>query len=176
MSIYIDLFFAFFIPNVIGYGGGPATIPLIKHEVVENYGWLTLSEYSDLLAVGNTLPGPITIKIAAFIGYDQAGVVGACVAIFATAGPSLILMLALLRLLHKHRSSPRVQRLSKFVLPAIAVLMLQLTFGFVESAVTSIEWLPTILLMLGSYIALEKWQWHPAVVIVISLIVGGLFL
>ncbi|OCS87272.1 chromate transporter [Caryophanon latum] len=174
--IYIDLFLAFFIPNIVGYGGGPATIPLIKHEVVEKYGWLTLSEYSEVLALGNALPGPIAIKIAAFVGYDQAGILGACITVLATVGPSLALMIALLGILYRNRTSPRVQRLSKFVLPAIAVLMLSLTFGFVETTVTTIHWLPAILLLVGSYIALEKLKWHPALVIVLALIIGGVFL
>lgn len=176
MSIYIDLFLAFFIPNIIGYGGGPATIPLIKHEVIEHYGWLTMAEYSELLAIGNALPGPIAVKVAAFVGYDQAGGLGAVVAILATVGPSLFLMMVLLGILYKNRTSPRVKRLSQFVLPAIAVLMLNLTFGFFETSVEMISWLPTIVLTIMSYVALEKFKLHPALVIAVALCIGGIFL
>lgn len=174
--IYIDLFLAFFIPNMVGYGGGPATIPLIKHEVVEHYGWLTMAEYSDILAVGNALPGPIAIKIAAVVGYEQAGIVGAAITVVATVGPSLFLMMVLLGILYKNRTSPRVKRLSQFVLPAIAVLMLHLTFGFFSTSVETISWLPTILLAVMSYIALEKFKLHPPFVIAVGLCIGGLFL
>ena len=83
---YVQLFLAFFFPNIIGYGGGPATIPLIEHEVVEKYGWMTKSEFSEVLALGNALPGPIATKMAAYIGYDVAGVFGAAIALFATVG------------------------------------------------------------------------------------------
>lgn len=176
MSIYVELFLAFFIPNIIGYGGGPATIPLIKHEVVVHYGWLTLAEYSDILAIGNALPGPIAVKVAAIVGYEQAGILGACITIVATVGPSLALMMALLGVLYKNRTSPRVKRLSQFVLPAVAVLMLNLTFGFFSTSVEIINWLPTIILALFGYIALERWKLHPAFVIAIGLCVGGLFL
>ncbi len=34
MQLYIDIFLAFFIPNIVGYGGGPAIIPLIEAQVV----------------------------------------------------------------------------------------------------------------------------------------------
>ena len=91
--IYVQIFLAFFIPGIIGYGGGPASIPLIENEVVDTYGWMTTAEFSDTLALGNALPGPIATKIAAYIGYNQAGVLGAGVALFAIIGPSLILML-----------------------------------------------------------------------------------
>jgi len=42
--IYIQLFMAFFVSNILGYGGGPASIPLIQKEVVDRYHWLTVKE------------------------------------------------------------------------------------------------------------------------------------
>src|SRR5680860_1197634 len=98
--MYWDIFLAFFIPSIIGYGGGPAFIPLIENEVVGRYGWMSVSEFSRVLALGNALPGPIATKMAGFIGYEQGGVLGSFVAVFATVAPSLVLMLALLGLLY----------------------------------------------------------------------------
>ena len=174
--IYLQIFLAFFIPGIIGYGGGPASIPLIENEVVDTYGWMTTEEFSDTLAIGNALPGPIATKMAAYIGYEQAGVLGAAVALFATIGPSLILMLMLLGLLYRNRNSPRVKRLSSFVLPAIAILMAELTFDFFKTSVELIKWIPTLLIAIVAYFALEKWKVHPAIVIVIGLVIGGVFL
>lgn len=174
--IYIQIFLAFFIPGIIGYGGGPASIPLIENEVVDTYGWMTTAEFSDTLAIGNALPGPIATKMAAYIGYEQAGVLGAVIAIVATIGPSLLLMLLLLGLLYRNRNSPRVKRLSSFVLPAIAILMANLTFDFFSTSVEVIKWLPTIIIAVASYFALERFKIHPALVIAVGLIIGGLFL
>lgn len=173
---YVQLFLAFFFPNIIGYGGGPATIPLIEHEVVEKYGWMTKSEFSEVLALGNALPGPIATKMAAYIGYDVAGVFGAAIALFATVAPSVLLMIALLKVLHMYRNSPRVKRLSSFVLPAIAVLMGALTIDFfVESEKNIGIWL-TIAFAVVSYVLLEKVKVHPAFVIVGGLAIGALLL
>ena len=174
--IYVYIFFAFFIPGIIGCGGGPAIIPLIENQVVSTYGWMTTAQFSDLLALANALPGPIGTKLAGYIGFEQGGVLGACVALFGIVGPSLILMIALLSLLYRHRQSPRVKRLSSFVLPAIAILMADLTFDFFSTSVGEISWIPTILIAVASFIALEKMNVNPAIVIVTGLIVGGLFL
>lgn len=174
--IYVEIFFAFFIPGMIGYGGGPAIIPLIEDQVVSTYGWMTTAQFSDMLAIANALPGPIGTKMAGYIGFEQGGVLGACVALFATVGPSLILMIALLSLLYRHRDSQRVKRLSSFVLPAIAILMADLTFDFFSTSVEKISWIPTILIAGASFFALEKKKINPALVIVTGLIVGGLFL
>ncbi|GAY77202.1 chromate transporter [Sporolactobacillus inulinus] len=89
--IFWQLFLAFFIPGILGYGGGPASIPLIENEVVGHYHWMTVTEFSNVLAFGNTLPGPIATKMAGYIGYEVAGVLGSLVAEFATVAPSLVL-------------------------------------------------------------------------------------
>ena len=173
---YIQLFIAFFVPNILAYGGGPSAIPLIEHEVVDKYGWLTNTQFSELLALANSLPGPIATKMAGYVGFEVAGVLGCIVALAATIVPSLVLMLVLLNLLYKHRNSPRVKRLSSFVLPAIAVLLLSLTFDFLQTSYELINLIPTILLVIASYLALEKFKIHPAFVILAGLVVGGLFL
>lgn len=174
--MYVEIFLAFFIPSILGYGGGPASIPLIEDQVVSTYDWMTTAEFSDTLAIANALPGPIATKLAGYIGYEQGGVLGAIIALLATIGPSLIFMLLLLSILYKNRNSPRVKRLSGFVLPAIAVLMADLTFDFFATSIGGISWVPTIAIAVISYFAMERFKVHPAIVIGAGLLFGGLFL
>ncbi|CAG7651830.1 hypothetical protein PAESOLCIP111_06399 [Paenibacillus solanacearum] len=174
--IYIHLFLAFFIPGMIGYGGGAATVPLIQKEVVETYAWMTTAEYSMMLALGNTLPGPIATKIAGYVGYQQAGFLGACVALFATVAPPSLLMFILLSILSRFRESQQVKRLKTFVIPVVAILMLQLTVKFFSTAIIETSWLPVVIIGVFAYITLEKFKWNPAIVICIGLLLGGFFL
>ena len=174
--IYVQIFLAFFYPGILGYGGGPSSIPLVEHEVVNKYGWMTTAEFSEVLALGNALPGPIATKMAGFVGYEVAGIPGALIALFATVGPSLILMLILLNILFRYRNSPRVKRLSSFVLPAIAILLADLTFDFLNASYDTIGLIFTVIIVVSSYVALEKFKIHPAFVIVAGLVVGGCFL
>ncbi|MDR4947623.1 chromate transporter [Neobacillus cucumis] len=174
--IYLQIFFAFFIPNIVGYGGGPASIPLIEHEVVNRYGWVTTSEFSEILALGNSLPGPIATKMAGYIGFEVGGAIGAVIAEFATIAPSLILMIVLLQLIFRHKDSPRVKRLSKIVVPTVAILMAGLTFDFFQTSISSNGVLQTIIIAIISLLLLEKWKVHPAFVIVGGLAYGAIFL
>jgi chromate transporter len=174
--IFLKIFIAFFIPGIVGYGGGPATIPLIEHEVVDRYGWMTTSEFSEVFAIGNTLPGPIATKMAGYIGYEVGGVLGAIIAVLARIGPSLFLMIVLLQLIYRYKDSPKVKRLSKIVLPAIAVLMGTLTFDFFQTSYNENGFWSTFLIALVSLLLMEKWKIHPAFVIAGGLVVGALFL
>lgn len=176
MMIYWQIFLAFFIPGILGYGGGPASIPLVENEVVDRYGWLTVTEFSEVLAMGNALPGPIATKMAGYIGFQQAGILGAGIGIFATVAPSLILMVALLGLLYKFKDSKKVKRMTSYVRPIIAVLLGVMTFNFFMNSYEGIGIVQTLVLIVASLLLLEKFKVHPAFVILASLIYGALFL
>lgn len=106
-TLYKNLFIAFFRSGILGYGGGPSSIPLIHKEVVEIYHWMSDEEFNDLIALSNTLPGPIVTKLAGYIGYRIAGVVGLLIALFASVVPTVILMIVLISMLTSFRDSPR---------------------------------------------------------------------
>ena len=71
MSTLIDLGAAWLRIGLFGFGGGPSVIPLIKHECVDRYHWMSDAELLDALAFGNALPGPIAVKLAAHVGIDR---------------------------------------------------------------------------------------------------------
>lgn len=174
--IYWQIFLAFFIPGVLGYGGGPSSIPLVENEVVGRYHWLSVSEFSEMLALANALPGPIATKMAGYIGYQQGGILGVVVAEFATVAPSLILMITLLGILYKFKESPKVKRLTNYIRPTIAVLLGLMAYKFfMESYVGAGLW-QTIFLIAASFLLMEKMKVHPAYVIVGALVYGGVFL
>jgi len=171
--IYWQIFLAFFIPGILGYGGGPASIPLIENEVVDRYGWMSTQEFSEVLAAGNSLPGPIATKMAAYIGYTEGGFLGSFVGLFATIAPSIILMLMLMAVLLKHKDKPQVKNISIIVRPVIAVLLGVMTYQFAKDSIVSLGTIYTVILVAGSYLLMEKLKWHPALVIVIALTVGA---
>lgn len=176
MFLYWQIFLAFFIPGIIGYGGGPASIPLIQNEVVNQYGWFTVEEFGEILALGNALPGPIATKMAGYIGYQVGGVLGGAVALFATVAPSLIVMVLLLGLLHKVKDSPKIKKITALIRPAIAILLGVLAFEFFSISWLSVGVWQTAFLVLVSLLLLEKWKVHPAYVIAGSLLYGAIFL
>ena len=174
--IYGQLFLAFFIPNIIGYGGGPAIIPLIEAEVVGRYGWMNAQEFAEVLGLGNALPSPIATKMAGFVGYEVAGIGGALVAVLATVVPSLLLMLGALGLLYRHRESPRVKRMSQWVRPVIAIMMAWMVVSFFHEGLAGAGPVHTLLIGGMAAIALLRFQLHPALVVAGALVYGGVML
>ena len=174
--IYWHIFLAFFIPGILGYGGGPASIPLIENEVVEQYGWMDNAEFSEALAIGNALPGPIATKMAGYIGFQEGGVIGSIIGVFATVAPSLFLMIVLLSFLYKYKHSPKVKRMTNYVRPTIAVLLGVMTFNFFFTSYEGIGLWQTLFLIACSYLLMETLKVHPAFVILGAMGYGAVFL
>lgn len=171
---YLEIFWVFFISNFLGYGGGPATIPLIQHEVVDNFSWMTEYQFVEMLAAGNALPGPIATKMAGSIGFAQAGIVGVIVALFATVAPSIFLKVVLMNFLLKHKNSPRVKRMATYIKPAIAVLLGVIILQNFVTAFNTMHAIHVIILGVGSYFLLDRKKTHPSLVILLGLVYGGL--
>lgn len=97
-EVYIQLFISFFKIGLFGFGGGYAILALIQHEI-EYYGWMSPSEFTDIIAISQLTPGPIGINSATYVGYTASGtVLGSLVATFAITLPSFLVMFTLVRL------------------------------------------------------------------------------
>lgn len=173
---YWHIFMAFFIPGILGYGGGPASIPLVENEVVRRYGWMSVQEFSEMLALANSLPGPIATKLAGYIGYVEGGPLGAVIGVFAAVAPSLIIMIVLLGVLYKYKDSQKVQRLTLYVRPVIAILLGVMAWRFFQTSYEGIGLWQVLLITISSFLLIERMRVHPAIVIGITLVYGAFLL
>jgi chromate transporter len=170
-----DLFLAFFRVGILGYGGGPSSIPLVHKEVVEKYNWMDSEEFGDILALGNALPGPIATKMAGYIGYRVGGVMGMVNALAATMVPTIILMILLLSVLNSYKDEPWVKGMAEAVVPVVAVMLAVLTWDFIKkSGKSKLGWRWTALALIGSLVLLQFLKLHPAILIFVLLL--GAFL
>lgn len=166
----IQIFYAFFKVGILGYGGGPSSIPLVHKEVVDRYKWMDNDEFSDLLALANTLPGPIATKMAGYIGYRVGGVVGMLNGIFATVIPTIMLMIILLTTLSSFKDQPWVQGMTKAVVPVVGVMLAVLTWQFIKNAKKGLGWTGTLVLGIGTLVFMQILHLHPGVIIAILLL------
>lgn len=168
----LQIFIAFFRSGILGFGGGPTTIPLVHKEVVTNYKWMTDEEFSDVISIGNTLPGPVATKMAGYIGYRVGGWLGLVTALIATVLPTVILMVILLSSLKQFSESKFVRGMTNGVIPIVAVMMGALTWDFMNKARTSLGLKIAGLIFILSFIAIALLNIHPGIVIAILLILA----
>ncbi len=93
--------------GALSYGGGFVIIPLMQHDAVVAYHWLTGSQFLNAVALGQVTPGPVAQTVAV-VGYAAAGVGGGLLAALIAFAPSFVFVLAGGRHFSRLRSSPGV--------------------------------------------------------------------
>ena len=121
--IYLQLFWAYLKIGIFGFGGGYAMLSMIQFEIVDHYGWMTVEEFADMVALSQMTPGPVSINIATYIGYTVGGIFGSLVATAAIVMPSLLLLLFVLKFLFKNKDKYIVKTTLSSMKPVIAGLI-----------------------------------------------------
>lgn len=165
------LFVTFSGMSLVLFGGGYVFIPMIQEVVVNNYGWVTQTEFSNAIAMGQITPGPILIS-AAFIGYVVKGIAGAAVATIAIFFPPGLLMVTLSHLLDRIKNSVIIQAALKGIRPAVIGMIF--TAAIVVGQTAQVHW-ASLLIFAASLAAI--WKLRLEVVLIIPLAgLIGLFL
>lgn len=184
--LYLQIFLSFLKTGLLGFGGGMAILSLIQHEVLR-YGWMTETEFADIVAISQVTPGPIGINCATYVGYTVTGSVwGSVVATAAVVLPSLIIMLALCAIYARVKAHWSQTRTFKICMRIIRVLMVVLIAHAAYSLMTPtlfLDWKSwtifgvTLVLMLTPLITKNKVTnilSHPILLICLAGAVGYL--
>ncbi|KIL24298.1 hypothetical protein B4134_3112 [Bacillus safensis] len=173
MQSYIELIIAMVRTGILGFGGGPSVIPLIRHEAVVKYQWINDDEFGETLAIANALPGPIATKMSAYLGYRLKGVSGAIVATAAHILPTCLAMVALVTLVSVLSSSQIIQNMIGAVTPVIAVLLGIMAYEFGQKTLKGFGMIFGIALFLLAFIGLQVLSIHPGIIVMIFLLYGA---
>ena len=92
MSVLLDLFLTFAKIGLFTFGGGYAMISMIENACVENKQWITHDDMMNVTVIAESMPGPIAINCATFVGYRQKGVAGALIATLGMVLPSFVII------------------------------------------------------------------------------------
>lgn len=124
--MYWQLFISFFKVGLLGFGGGLSIIALLEREVTK-YGWMSSTEFVDVVAISQITPGPVGLNCATYVGYTATGSIwGSLLASFAIILPSLIIMIAICALYMKIRDRWSNNRAFQITMRIIRILVVAL--------------------------------------------------
>ncbi|MDR0362884.1 MAG: chromate transporter [Planctomycetota bacterium] len=169
MRLLPRLFVSFFKIGLFTIGGGYAMLPLIEREVVERRGWLSGGGFLDALAIAQSLPGPVAVNSAVFVGYRAAKIPGAVAAILGATLPSFLVMLAIAGFFVGVKDNECVVRAFNAVRPAVAALIAGSVWSLAQKTERRIH---SLVLIVGAALLVWRAKISPAW-IVLSLAVLG---
>jgi len=94
--------------GALSYGGGFVIVPLMQHDAVSRYHWMTAAQFLDAVALGQVTPGPVVLTVSV-VGYAAAGVAGGLLAAVVAFTPSFAFVLGGGRHFDRVRSSRLAQ-------------------------------------------------------------------
>ena len=176
--LFLKLFYTFFKIGLFGFGGGYAMISMIQGEVVTRYGWLSSSDFTDIIALSQMTPGPIGINSATYVGYvavvnagysHSMGVIGSTIATLSVVLPSFILMMLISRFFLKYQKHPAVEAVFTGLRPGVVgllaaaalVLMTGENFG-----TETPQLIVSIVLFIAVFIASYRYKANPIMLII----------
>ena len=177
--IYLQLFYTFFKIGLFGFGGGYAMLSMIQGEVVTRYNWVSTQEFTDIVAISQSTPGPIGINAATYVGFTATGSIwGSVIATFAVVLPSFILMLTISKFFLKYQKHPAVEAVFSGLRPAVvgllasAALVLMNVEHFGSPTDDTYTFVISIIIFLVAFIGTKKYHANPILMIIACGIAG----
>jgi putative chromate transport protein len=181
--IFLKLFLVFSKIGIVNFGGGYAMLSLIQDEVVRKQGWVSSSEFTDMVAVSQMTPGPLGINIATYVGYTSVinegyspllAILGSLLATLSVLWLPFILMIAISRYLLRHKDSPVVRSIFSGLRPAIVglvaaaalVLMNAENFGAPREAL--VQFVASVTLFALAFVASYRFKTNPLLLLALA--------
>jgi len=169
-KLIITLMTSFFKIGLFGFGGGYAMISLLQKEL-ETYGWLTMQEFVDIIAIAQMTPGAIAVNSGTFVGFESSSsIIVSLLVTMAVIAPSFILVLLLANYFKKVKDSEYIKTIIRYIRPAVIGLILLAAFSLIGTSIVDI---PTFLIAISVIGIMLKTDTDPIALIVISGIFGA---
>ena len=172
MNILVDLFVTFLKIGTFTVGGGPSMIPLIERDAVFNKEWITKEEFVDMIALAQSIPGPIAVDASVFIGYRVAGIPGSICAVFGSIFSAFVVILLIAMYFTNIAKDKNVEAIFKGIRPAVVALLAVPVIRMSKSAKISKK---TVIIPIVTVILVAFFNINAVYIIIVSALGGLLY-
>ena len=182
MNTILTMCLEFFKTGLFAVGGGLASLRFLS-DMAAKYGWFTMEELANMVAVSESTPGPIGINMATYVGYTSLGLFGGLATSLSLVLPSLIIIMIIAKMLDKYQKNRRIQNMFTVMRPAVtgliaaagwSVLKIALYNSSAETFIGGFNWIAIVLfaiLVFGTQWKKTK-KLHPILFIAVGAVVG----
>ena len=177
LAILLVLFFVFFKIGLFSFGGGYAILPLIQADVVDLHKWVNVQQFTDIVAISQVTPGPISLNAATYVGYligNKTGFWDAFImGTVATLGlilPSVIIMTIFSKFYLKFQYNKYMDNAFAGLKIVVVGLILAAAIMLIDKK-NFIDWKSAAIFIISVALVL-KWKMNPILLTVIAAIAG----
>ena len=168
-SPLVTLAIEFVLLSLLAVGGANAVIPEIHRVTVDQHHWLTNTQFVDLFAIAQAVPGP-NVLIVTLVGWHVAGLPGALVATAAMCAPSCLLTFGVHRAWQRYHHTPLRLLLQRAFVPIAVGLVL--ASGIVLTRAAAQDWKCIVISLVTAAVAFAS-KWNPLWILGAAAILGA---
>src|SRR6266536_6625553 len=163
--------------GTFGFGGPIASVGYMQRDLVEKRGWLDRGEFLNGVALGQTMPGPLAAQVVMWVGYLQAGAVGALWTAVPFILPSFAIVLSVAVVYVQFKGLTVIQSLFYGIAPAVMAVLAMAAWKLakltdakdprrwiisaITLAVTAVTGAEIALLFVGAGVVMMLWEAPP---------------
>ncbi|MCC5896238.1 MAG: chromate transporter [Alkalibacterium sp.] len=170
-ELYTTLFRSTFFLSMFTFGGGYVIVPLMEKKFVNELGWIDEDEMLNLIALGQSAPGPIAVNTSILIGYRMAGVPGAMVTVLGTILPPLGIMTVLAYIYMAVRDNVLVNNVLLGMQAGVAAIIVNVVYNMAMRIIKQKKIIP-VLVMIAALIAGIIFQVNILWLLLVSALIG----
>ncbi|MEI7883947.1 MAG: chromate transporter [Clostridia bacterium] len=167
-----ELFAIFFMIGLTTIGGGYAMIPQMEHALVAKRKWMSSEEFMNALCVAQSIPGPLAINTAAYLGYHFGGVSIAMITITASVLPSFLIILLIALFATTVENAIWLQGFFYFAAPVVTALITAAAIDMGIKLMQGENKFVALLVFVITFVLLFVFHFNPAIVVIASILLG----
>ena len=165
----IKLFIAFLKIGAFSFGGGYGVLAFMQREIIESNKWLSLLDFTNIVAIAEMTPGPIAVNASTFVGYKMGGFAGSTLATLGVVLVPFTLSLIVSIYFNKFKHLKQVNWILKGIRPAVLGLIAAACFNIGKISFVDIK---SVIIGILVFIGVYRFKVHPVLALAISGILG----
>lgn len=169
--IYLTLYWIFLKIGITSFGG-TSMIPLISDEMI-SHNWMTMQEVANIVAIAQSIPGPLGINCATFAGTRTAGAAGAICAVLGVLTPSLTIGILASHYLNKLKDTSFMQRILSGTRPTCIALIITTVLSLAQTTIvpeTGVSYFSILITVIITFLMYKKKMNIPQCILVAAIL------
>jgi len=168
----LKLFIAFLKIGAFSFGGGYGVLAFMQREIIETSKWISMEDFTNIVAIAEMTPGPIAVNSSTFVGYKMGGFAGSALATFGVILVPFTISLIVSVYFNKFKHLKQVNWMLKGIRPAVLGLIAAACYNIGKISFVDVK---SVIIGALVFIGVYRFKVNPILALAISGALGVLF-
>ena len=165
----IQLFIAFLKIGAFSFGGGYGVLAFMQKELIEANDWISIQDFTNIVAIAEMTPGPIAVNASTFVGYKMGGFTGSALATLGVVLVPFTLSLIVSVYFNKFKHLKQINWMLKGIRPAVLGLIADASINIGRISFVDVK---SVIIGILVFVGVYRFKLNPILALAISGVLG----